>query len=127
MQWWGYSKAHGWVVLDRSIPTNTPGVNENLLFFRCRDSSTFVEKRKNWNPPAYRYAPNYIRDLGPELSAEAAATLEGFQAQWPEFQRQMQQELREVEERAEAARLDLERQEKEAAKEKKKQAALAGK
>ena len=124
MQWWGYSKEHGWVVLDRSIPSNTPGLKQNLLFFRCRDSTTFVEQRKNWNPPAYRFAPNYIRDLAPGASADAAAELEVFQSLWPEFQRQMQREQREIEERADALRIEAEKQQKEAAREKKKQAAL---
>ena len=45
MQWWGHSKEHGWVVLDRNLPANTPGVTENLVFFRCRDSLTYIEKR----------------------------------------------------------------------------------
>lgn len=125
MQWWGHSKEHGWVVLDRSLPTNAPGLKENLLFFRCRDSTTYVEKRKNWNPPSYSFAPNYIRDLPPGMSADAAAALETFQSLWPEYQRQIQQENRETEERAEAVRMESEKQEKAAAREKKKLAALS--
>jgi len=125
MQWWGHSKEHGWVVLDRTLPTNAPGLKENLLFFRCRDSTTYVEKRKNWNPPLYSFAPNYIRDLPPPMSAEAAAALEGFQSLWPEYQRQIQQEHRETEERANAVRVESEKLEKAAAREKKKQAALS--
>lgn len=125
MQWWGHSKEHGWVVLDRRLPTNAPGLRENLLFFRCRDSTTYIEKRKNWNPPSYSFAPNYIRDLPPALSADAAAALEAFQSLWPEFERQIQQEHRETEERAEAVRIESEKQGKAAAREKKKQAALS--
>ncbi len=125
MPWWGHSKEHGWVVLDRSLPTNAPGLRENLLFFRCRDSTTYMEKRKNWNPPLYSFAPNYIRDLGPDASADAAAALKVVQSQWPEYRRQIQQEHRDTEERAEAVRMESEKQEKAAAREKKKQAALS--
>ena len=125
MQWWGYSKEHGWVVLDRSVPANASGLLGDLLFFRCRDSTTFAEKRKNWNPPLYRFAPNYIRDLPPADAAEAAAALAAVQALWPEYERQIQQEQREIVERAEAARIALEKQEKDAAREKRKQAARA--
>jgi len=125
MQWWGHSKENGWVVLDRSLPTNAPGLREHLLFFRCRDSTMYVEKRKNWNPPSYSFAPNYIRDLPPEMSADAAAALEGFLALWPDYQKQIQQEHKETEDRAEAVRVEAEKREKEAAKEKKKQLALS--
>ena len=127
MQWWGHSKVHGWVVLDRSTPVNAPGLKENLVFMRCKDSTTFVEKRKNWNPPAYSFAPNYIQGLPPEESAEATAVLEGFQAHWPEYQQQIQKEQQEIEDQAKAARAEADNLEKEAAKEKKKQAALAKK
>jgi len=127
MQWWGHSKEHGWVVLDRNNPLNAPGLKENLVFMRCKDSTTFVEKRKNWNPPSYRFAPNYLRDLGAEQSAEANAALLDFQSHWPDYQKQMEHEQKAIDDRAEALRLEAETLEKEAAKEKKKQAALAKK
>jgi hypothetical protein len=120
MEWWGYSSEHGWVVLDRSLPVNAPGLGENLLFFRCRDATTIVEPRKQWQPPTYRFAPNYLRDLAPAAAAEASAVLAGFQARWPEFQKQMQQEQHASEERSEVIRLELEAQEKIVAKEKRK-------
>lgn len=120
MEWWGHSKEHGWVVLDRNIASNAPGLKENLLFFRCRDATTFVEKRESWNPPLYTFAPNYIRNLGPAGSAEAAAELEGFKSLWPDHQQQMQQERRETEGRAEAERIEQEGQRKKAARDKKK-------
>jgi len=119
--WWGYSKEHGWVVLDRTVPTNVPGRKEDLLFLRCRDSTTYVEKRKDWNPPGYSFAPNYLRNLTPAASADAAAELQVFQSQWPEYQHQIQQEQRAYEERAEAARLEPENQEKPVARNMKKQ------
>ena len=125
MQWWGYSKEHGWVVLDRRIPSNVPGHKTDLLFLRCRDATTFGAKRESWIAPSYRFAPNYLRDLAPELAAEAAAELEGFKLRWPEFERELQRECRETEERAEAVRLGEEKAAKLAAAEKRRQTAAA--
>ena len=123
MQWWGYSKEHGWVVLDRRIPCNAPGIKKDLLFLRCRDSIIFDAKRESWNPPSYRFAPNYLRGLASPASDEAATELEAYKLQWPEFERELQRECRETEERAEAIRLRAEKAEKQAASEMKKQAA----
>jgi hypothetical protein len=128
-QWWGHSKEHGWVVLDRTISSNEPGHKDNLMFFRCRDSTTYIEKRKNWNPPSYNFAPNYIKGLTPEMAAEATAAFEDVQSHWPEYQAQMQKELQAVEDRANAERDEAEKEAKaaakEIAKEKKKIAAAA--
>lgn len=123
LEWWGFSTQHGWVVLDRTIPSNAPGLRDDLLFFRCKDSTTFVEKREKWNPPLYHFAPNHIRDLGPAEAAEASTELEALKAQWPAAQRELQRELRETAERAEAARLEEEKKRKAAVREAKKQAA----
>ena len=123
MQWWGHSKEHGWVVLDRNLPANTPGVKENLVFFRCRDSLTYIEKRKSWVPPNYSFAPNYIRDLAPELAIGAAEELAALKARWPEFE--AQKEHQDAEDQAAAAIVEAEKQHKEELKEKKKQAKLA--
>ena len=127
MQWWGYSKEHGWVVLDRRIPANVPNIKTDLLFLRCRDAVIFGAKRENWRPPSYRFAPNYLRDLAPPAAEEAAAELEGYKLRWPEFERELQRDSRETEERAEAVRLDGEKAQKQAASEKRKQAAAAAK
>jgi len=105
MQWWGHSKEHGWVVLDRSIPCNAPGIKKDLLFLRCRDSIIFDAKRESWNPPAFRFAPNYLRDLASPASEDAAAELEGFKLRWPEFERELQRDCKKTEEQAEAVRL----------------------
>ena len=125
MQWWGHSKEHGWVVLDRTIPANAPGRKTDLLFLRCRDAVIFGAKRETWNSPLYQFAPNYVRDLAPALAEEAAAELEGFKLRWPEFERELQRECREEEERAEEVRLQAEKAEKLAAAERRKQAAAA--
>ena len=125
MQWWGYSKEHGWVVLDRRIPSNAPGLKTDLLFLRCRDAMIFGAKRESWTPPLYRFAPNYIRELAPPVSDEAAAELEGLKLRWPEFDRELQRECRETEERAEGVRLQGEKAERQAAAEKRRQAAAA--
>ncbi len=119
MQWWGHSKEHGWVVLDRSLPTNRPGLKENLVFFRCRDSVTFVEKRKNWSPPLYHYAPNYLRDLSPEASTLAREEFQALCLLWPEYERKIQLEHGVTEEQVEAERLGSLKQKKAAAARKK--------
>ena len=100
MQWWGFSKEHGWVVLDRTIPSNAPGIKTDLTFLRCRDAVIVDAKRENWKPPLYRFAPNYLRDLAPAALDEATAELEGFKQQWPEFERVLQRDGREAAERA---------------------------
>ena len=123
MQWWGYNKEHGWVVLDRRIPCNVPGIKKDLLFLRCRDSNIFDVKRESWLPPLYKFAPNYLRSLTPPALDEATAELAAYQLQWPEFERELQRECRETEEREAAIRLREEKAEKQAAADLKKQAA----
>jgi hypothetical protein len=125
MEWWGYHKEHGWVVLDRSVPCNAPGIKLDLLFLRCRDATTFAVKRETWNPPLYRFAPNYIRELAPAAAVEAVAEFDDLQVRWPEFQREIQRYCQEIEERAEAVRVQEEKARKQAAAEKKKLAAVA--
>jgi hypothetical protein len=84
-QWWGYSKEHGWVVLDRELDCNTPGMQGSLLFLRCRDSKVFQLKRDLWRLPAYQFAPNYVRSLADEAGESAAADLEALMSRWPEL------------------------------------------
>ena len=125
MEWWGYHKEHGWVILDRSIPCNAPGIKLDLLFLRCRDATIFAVKRETWNPPLYRFAPNYLRGLAPDAAVEAAAELEGLQVRWPEFRGEIERYCREIEQQAEAARVEEEKARKQAASDKRKQAAAA--
>ena len=94
-QWWGYNKEHGWVVLDRTLDINKPGLKEQLFFLRCKDMTAFAAKRDTWNAPLYVYAPKYLRALGPELAADAATALAGFQARWPEMQVEIQRQYQE--------------------------------
>lgn len=124
MEWWGYSKEHGWVVLDRSDGAKSTGANQLLEFFRFRDDTTFVDLRKNWNPPLYSFAPNYIRELPPEQAVEAEAALADAKSRWPELQRKLNQQKIDADAKAEAERVALELQQKKAAREKKKQLGL---
>jgi hypothetical protein len=125
MEWWGYHKEHGWVVLDRTIACNAPGIKLDLLFLRCRDAKIFTVTRETWIPPLYRFAPNYISQLTPAAAVEAAAEFDGLQARWPEFQLEIERHCREIEERAEAGRVEEEKARKQAASEKRKLAAAA--
>ncbi|MCX7109763.1 MAG: hypothetical protein WCI11_01730 [Candidatus Methylumidiphilus sp.] len=84
--WWGYSKVHGWVVLDRTLPSNKSGLVADFFFCRCSDCSTFVDKRSKWVAPHYVYASIYISSLGSPDSDAAAADYQQFKARWPEFQ-----------------------------------------
>jgi hypothetical protein len=125
MEWWGYHNEHGWVVLDRSMAENASGLIETALFFRFRDSTTFTDTRKNWHPPLYMFAPNYLKSLPPAEAAKAAAELETVKSLWPEQQRQLRQTKLDAEAQAEAARVALELQKKKAVREKKKQLGLS--
>ena len=86
MDWWGHSEEHGWVVLDRTIPCNQPGSKGDLLFFRFRDSTTFLVARGDWNEPRYMYAPNYLRGKPHEVVEE----LEFLKSEWSELKVEMQ-------------------------------------
>ena len=124
-QWWGFSKEHGWVIMDRDIPGNNPGLRGELMFYRCRDSNIFFVKRELWQLPAYQYAPNYVRAQTGEAAIEAAADLDALMARWPEFQLDIQRQHGAVVEREEAARREMEiRQKKEAAELRKQRVAL---
>jgi len=90
-QWWGFSKQHGWVVLDRDIPHNAVRSNNELLFLRCSDSKTYLVKRELWNPPEYRYAPNYIRDHS-DAADKAQAEFDEVMSRWPEMRIALQRQ-----------------------------------
>jgi len=80
--WWGYSKKHGWVVLDRSLSSNHPGAKGELIFFSWREMTNVNVERKTWQAPVFTYAPNYIAQFS---SSEKAIELESLKAQWPEI------------------------------------------
>ena len=125
VQWWGYSKEHGWVVLDRTIPCNVPGLKVDLLFLRCRDAATFSEKREHWIPPRYRFAPNHIRELAPSDADAAVVELAKLKVRWPEFAREIQLVHREGQERLAATRVEEEKTRKRATAETRKSGAAA--
>jgi hypothetical protein len=124
-QWWGFSKEHGWVVLDRDLPCNSPGLNPNLLFFRCRDSRTFVLKRELWRLPAYQFAPNYLRELRGSAAEEAHRELDDMMLRWPEFRAELQQQYKATAEQEEQTELrELKQQTKTVAEARKAREAL---
>ena len=124
-QWWGYSKEHGWVVLDRTIPCNVPGLKVDLLFLRCRDVTSFSEKRERWVPPHYQFAPNHIRGLAAPDSDAAGVEFAKLKLRWPEFEREVQLVYREAQERLAATRAGEDKSRKQAAAETRKPAASA--
>lgn len=125
VHWWGYSKEHGWVVLDRTVPGNAPALGVDLLFLRCRDVKMFSEKRERWIPPHYRFAPNHILDLPPDDANAATVELASLKARWPEFERAIQLVCQEKGQSLDAARLEEEKARKRSAAETKKQLAAA--
>ena len=60
--WWGYSCQHGWVVLDRNIAVNRPGVSGNLVFLKCTDWTRFEELRTQWDV-SYVFENQYLARL----------------------------------------------------------------
>lgn len=124
MEWWGYNSKEGWVVLDRSIPCNRPAIKDDLLFYRCSDWTSYGELREKWNPPLYRFAPNYLRALSGEEAQQAAAELEAHKASWPEVQARARREQQEADDRAKAERAEEEKKRKKAERELKKQLGL---
>jgi hypothetical protein len=124
-QWWGYSKEHGWVVLDRTLPCNVPGLKVDLLFLRCRDVTSFSEKRERWVPPHYQFAPNHIRGLAVADSGAANDELTKLQLRWPEFEREVQLVYRNTQEGLAAPRAGEDKPRKQPAAETKKPAASA--
>lgn len=83
--WWGFSKEHGWVILDRSIAPNRPGVLEDLLFFKCSDGTLFSEARNRWDEPFYIYAPRYIELFNNDSAGKASTELKELQAKEAEL------------------------------------------
>jgi len=125
VQWWGYSKEHGWVVLDRTVPCNAPAQGVDLLFLRCRDATMFSEKRERWIPPNYLFAPNYVLGLPPADADAASVELASLRDRWPEFERAIQLVHQVKEERLEAARLEEDKSRKRSAAETRKLLAAA--
>lgn len=83
--WWGFAKDHGWVVLDRGIAVNKPGLETDLLFCRCSDSTTYREKRNRWVAPYYLSAQLFIQSLVLVDSEVAAEEHQACKDRWPEF------------------------------------------
>ncbi len=122
-EWWGYSKGHGWVVLDRAVQCNAPGLKVALQFVRARDSSTYIEEREKWVPPEYRFAPNYLSGLKGDDVDQAKAELASFKSEWPQIQGRILRDSQETAERNEALRLEAEKKLKAETRKTKKQAA----
>lgn len=122
-EWWGYSKSRGWVVLDRTVHCNAPGLKVALQFVRASDASTYVEQRDKWVPPEYKFAPNYLKELKGDDVVKANEELAAFKLSWPQIREAILRDSQEVAERAEAQRVEDEKKQKAEARKAKKQAA----
>jgi hypothetical protein len=116
--WWGYSSEHGWVVIDRMIPPNRSDRSQDFLFFRCRDSVTFFDRRSRWVAPRYIYASTYLSSLAPPESEQAALEYGTFKARWAEFEAEIRRQFEIIE--SDRQQAELERVRSEAVKMKKK-------
>jgi len=57
--WLGYSQKHGWLLLDRSIVGNEPGIggNSTLRFIRLSDFRIVAVPRENWHDGSITTVP----------------------------------------------------------------------
>lgn len=111
MNWWGYHREHGWVVLDRSIERNRPGLpSDRLVFVRCRDSVAFEAARSTWNPPEFVYEPNFLKTLTPADRMIAFAELRGFKDRINEYHRAAEQYIAVAALLARIERIELQRE-----------------
>jgi len=120
-EWWGFNKEHGWVIMDRDLPCNVPGLRGELLFFRCRDSKIFFIKRELWKLPAYQFAPNFVLERTGAAAEEARAELDELMQRWPEFKAEIHRQHQEIMDREAEARREEEQLQKKATAEVKKQ------
>lgn len=105
--WWGYSRDHGWVVIDRTITLNKSGLSRDILYFRCRDSTIFLDSRSRWRDPLFIYASTYLKALPDPESQVAAAEFAALKSRWEEFQAEI---------RVQFAAYEAQRQEQESAR-----------
>ena len=103
-EWWGFSKEHGWVILDREIPCNTPGIRSDLMFYRCRDGKLFFVKWELWKLPAYQLAPNYVNGLSGPAADEARSEWEALQSNAEEHRLELKRQYQVILDEEGAAR-----------------------
>jgi len=73
--WVGYSKVHGWVVLDRARNRDqSKSIGAGMLLFKKYNvwlGGEYLESKNNWEPPQYIYGPNYINQLSGQNAIQA--------------------------------------------------------
>lgn len=83
--WWGFSQEHGWVMLDRSVECNKPGLKRALLFVNCSAGSVYSVPYEQWCPPSYIFAENYLKALTDTMQISGRRELEQFKNRSKEF------------------------------------------
>lgn len=71
--WVGYSKVHGWVVLDHAR-NHDQSIETGMLIFKKYNVSLgeeYLESKNNWKPPQYIYGPDYIKQLSGQSATRA--------------------------------------------------------
>ena len=80
--WWAHSRAHGWVVLDKTRTCNRSSFNtEAYRFIRCRDWTEYEQGYQPWN---YTEAGRFLEKLTPAAATRARQELETLQAEYEE-------------------------------------------
>ena len=80
--WWAHSRAHGWVVLDKTRACNRSSFNtEAFRFIRCRDWAEYEQGHQPWS---YTEAGRFLDKLTPAAAAKAGQELKALQAEYAE-------------------------------------------
>ena len=75
--WWAHSKAHGWVILDKTLTRNRCSFRpEEYTFIRCRDWCEYEQGHQPWN---YTEAGRYLEKLSSSEALAASRELEKLQ------------------------------------------------
>ena len=81
-QWWAWSASHGWVVLDRSYPSNRIALEpQGYRFIRCRDWTVYEQGDQPWN---YQSANRRLQKLTVEEAKETVELLDQLEPELSE-------------------------------------------
>jgi len=111
--WWGFSKEHCWVFLDRTLDINTPGYKKTHMFVICATRKCISISYDDWDMFA-TFAPTYLSELSEDLRENKSIELSALKNDVNEFvhigkleeQRQRAKKYDEYEQQSGARMLD---------------------
>lgn len=83
--WWGYSKIHGFIVLDRSVTINKPGFPGDRIFIRCKDTEFIKIDLSDLKPPNFIHAPNFFKTLHASEKKDFEIEFTSYINRWDEY------------------------------------------